>query len=64
MLTIEEILLLLDGLAWRTVWTDDRRIRLQELVAGYSAEPEIARLQTKLSIMLEAAAKRGREPGG
>ena len=57
MLTKEQIRRLLSELEWETVYEDTREIRLQRRRPGYSKDDEVAKLQGKLSIMLEAAAK-------
>jgi hypothetical protein len=53
-LTKTEIRMLLGEYAWRDVWTDGK-YRLQKVEFGYSKEDDLAKLQGKLSIMLEAA---------
>ena len=57
MMTKEQISRLLAELEWQTVYEDTREIRLQRRRPGYSEDDEVAKLQGKLSIMLEAAAK-------
>ena len=52
-LTKTEIRMLLGELAWKEVWTDGQ-YRLQKIHFGYSAEDDMAQLQGKLSIMMEA----------
>lgn len=55
MLTADEIRMLLEELTWKTMFEGvATRVRLQEREMGYSKDPQIGILQTKLSIMLEA----------
>lgn len=57
MLTRDEILIILDGLQMKTLYSDGR-IFLQQKTMGYSDDKEVGVLQAKLSIMLELASKR------
>jgi hypothetical protein len=60
MLTVEEIRILMEELAWETVLdeTNNFRYRIQRRGHGYSERPEIGRIQAALSIMLEAKLNR------
>lgn len=63
MLTVEEILKLLELLSERTVVapSEDFPYRVTRKRSGYASDPKIGGLQAKLSIMLEIATKREQE---
>jgi hypothetical protein len=57
LLTQEEILRLLGLLKLEPVWQDHNYLVAKKRGIGYSDDPEVARIEGKLSIMLSAAAK-------
>ncbi len=57
LLTSEEILRLLGLLKLEPVWQDHHYLVAKKRGSGYSDDPEVARIEGKLSIMLSVAAK-------
>lgn len=61
-LTAEEVRILLASLKWEKVAEFDGRYMVARRRAGYSENSAIAKIEAKLSIMLEAAARVERLP--
>lgn len=60
MLSSKQIILLLERLAEKTVCQFDG-YRVVRRALGYSDDPEVSKIQTMLSIMLQVAVERERE---
>ena len=58
LLTVDQILLLLNRLKWEPVYEDNALVVAKKRGIGYSDNPAVANIEGALSIMLQAAAKR------